>query len=101
MNSMRTYVSLTNRDGNQDQLELLEHHGKLVAADPHLAMTHREHCLCHRCPLFKPDDREKNCEIANTLYHFDILAGVTTPVYHCQRLAEHLTSFERLQATEG
>jgi hypothetical protein len=28
-------------------------------------------------------DRSKNCPIANALYAFDVLTGLTTPVYEC------------------
>ena len=29
---------------------------------------HREHCLCHSCVHFTPEDRGSNCVIANSLY---------------------------------
>lgn len=61
-----------------------EHHGRNVAVEENLKGKHREHCLCFTCGKFNMEDREANCPIANALYRFDILAGVTTPVWECE-----------------
>jgi hypothetical protein len=61
-----------------------EHHGRTVAVQEHLRGKHRENCLCFICKKFNIEDREKNCPIANALYRFDILAGITTPVWECE-----------------
>jgi len=60
------------------------HHGILVKADEELAGKHRDHCLCFRnCARFKPEEREKNCHIANVLFAVDRAFGLVTPVYEC------------------
>lgn len=65
-----------------------KHHGRDVAVQEHLKGKHRDHCLCHLCYFFNPDDREANCPIANALYHLDVLAGITTPVWECETFEE-------------
>ena len=60
------------------------HHGVLVKVDRELKGKHREHCLCFRqCQRFHPEDREKNCKIANVLFEVDRAFGIVTPVYEC------------------
>lgn len=65
-----------------------EHHGREVAVQEHLMGRHREHCLCHLCRWFRPENREENCPIANTIYSLDVLTGLTTPVWECPRFQE-------------
>jgi len=59
-------------------------HGEEVSAIKGFAGKHRSLCLCHSCALFHPEDREKNCPIANAVYSLDRLADVTTPVLYCK-----------------
>jgi len=60
------------------------HHGVLVKVDSNLKGTHREYCLCFRgCHRFHPEDREKNCPIANLLFEVDRAFGIVTPVFEC------------------
>jgi hypothetical protein len=60
-----------------------EHHGRTVAVKSHLKGKHREHCLCGECSKFKPDDREKNCPIANAFFSLCALTGVVSPIWEC------------------
>ena len=71
-------------------VHVYKHHGKEVAVMTGNQGGHRDNCLCSFCPFFKPEDSEANCEIANALFRFDILAGVTTPVWECGKLAQHI-----------
>jgi len=71
-------------------VQVYVHHGKEMAVMEANRGKHRNNCLCFFCPFFKPEDREANCEIANALFRFDILAGVTTPVWECGKLAQHI-----------
>jgi len=61
-----------------------EHHGELVWMMDELKGKHRENCLCYHCLKFVPEDREKNCKIANDLYDNCIKYSLTTPVYECK-----------------
>ena len=65
--------------------ELYEHHGKKLWVRSDLKGKHREHCLCFSCEKLDTVKPDKNCEIANALYRFDILANVTTPVWECKK----------------
>jgi hypothetical protein len=60
------------------------HHGHYVAVDSALKGKHREHCLCFRCPRFKPDAPE-NCDVAELLFRIDVLFGLVTPVWECAK----------------
>jgi hypothetical protein len=63
-----------------------EHHDRDVAVIATLQGKHRDHCLCFQdCAMFNPDDRDANCPIANALYAIDVLAGLVTPVWECER----------------
>ena len=47
---------------------------------------HRDNCLCWQdCKHFFPDDREKNCDIANGLFEMDVSCGLVTPVWECPK----------------
>ena len=59
------------------------HHGQDVAVWEDLKGRHREYCLCYQCEKFHPGEPVVNCPVAEALYRFDILAGVTTPVWEC------------------
>ena len=49
---------------------------------------HREHCLCHSCEDFHPEDREKNCPIANLNFSVCVAFGVVLPVWECPSFYE-------------
>jgi hypothetical protein len=68
--------------------EQYEHHDQTVWVRSSLRGKHRECCLCFDCRFFNPEDRESNCPIANTLYAFDVLTGLTTPVFECPEFEE-------------
>lgn len=59
------------------------HHGAYVSVQSDLKGKHREHCLCHKCGCFIPDNHDKNCRIANLLFELDRAFGLVTPVYEC------------------
>ena len=61
-----------------------EHHGELVWVIAELKGKHRENCLCYKCSKFFPEDREKNCKIANDTYENCVKNSLTTPVYECK-----------------
>ena len=65
-----------------------EHHGRMVYVDEDLKGRHREHCLCFRCAKFHPEDRAKNCPIANLNYAMDVLLNLVTPVWECPEFKE-------------
>jgi len=71
-------------------LEKYEHHGRMVWVDSELKGKHRDHCLCHKCCRFIPDDREENCPIANVVYRVNVLTGITTPVWECPEFEEEV-----------
>lgn len=60
-----------------------EHHGYTVSVRDELKGKHRQHCLCFLCSRFVPEDRERNCPIANDTYNNCVKHGITTPVYEC------------------
>jgi len=62
---------------------LYTHHGMPVHVREDLKGKHRDHCLCHNCALFNPDDREHNCDIANLLYAVCCSFNIVTPVWEC------------------
>ena len=72
----------------EHQFEQYDHHGWNVWVEKDLKGTHREHCLCYQCGNFKPEEREKNCKIANMLYAMCVLTGITTPVFECPEFVE-------------
>lgn len=65
-----------------------EHHGQIVKVDEDLKGKHRDHCLCHRCEKFVPEDRGKNCQIANRLFQICRDFNLVTPVYECKVFEE-------------
>jgi len=60
-----------------------EHHGALVAVDEELKGKHREHCLCYRCDLFKPNQVD-NCDLAEQNFRACKINNMTMPVYECR-----------------
>lgn len=64
--------------------ENYKHHGASVWVRADLRGQHREYCLCYHCECFHPEDRERNCRIANALFAMDQLCEITTPVWECQ-----------------
>ena len=70
------------------EYEKYEHHGVKVWVRKDLKGKHRQHCLCWSCMLFKPEDRENNCKLANLLYAVNVASGLTTPVFECPLFVE-------------
>ena len=64
-----------------------EHHRDLVAVDADLQGKHKEHCLCFRCRIFKPNTPE-NCDLAEQNYRSCKINGMTMPVYECPQFEE-------------
>ncbi len=52
---------------------------------------HREHCLCYSCDRFKPEDREKNCRVANLLYELCRTLNIVIPVWECPKFEEDIS----------
>lgn len=67
----------------QNDIIEYEHHGLMMSVRNNLRGLHREHCLCWICDRFVPENRKKNCIIANKLFDFDIGHNVVTPVWEC------------------
>lgn len=59
------------------------HWGNKVWVNTDLKGQHREHCLCWNCALFTPEDRERNCTIANMVFALCCLQNLTLPVWEC------------------
>jgi hypothetical protein len=64
------------------------HHKNYVYVREDLKGRHRGHCLCWRCGSFFPDDREKNCKIANMVFALDRALKLVTPVWECPDFRE-------------
>ena len=60
-----------------------EHHGALVWVRSDLVGKHQEHCLCHCCANFTPENRATNCPRANLVYALDVMLDMVTPVWEC------------------
>ena len=69
----------------KNKVVFYDHHGTRVAVRSCLKGKHREHCLCHICKRFFPEDRDLNCAVANLVYALDVAQGLTTPVWECPR----------------
>jgi len=65
------------------EYERYKHHDNWVWVRKDLKGKHRDYCLCHCCASFFPEDRKKNCPIANMLYAIDCFADIVTPVWEC------------------
>ena len=69
------------------EYEQYTHHGERVWVRKDLKGKHREHCLCHDCDHFRPDDRDNCCSVATLLYMVCKLQGIVTPVWECPSFA--------------
>lgn len=68
-------------------IERYEHHGKMVAVQPFLKGSHRDHCLCYQgCIFFQPGS-EEHCEIATANFENCKKFGTVQPVYECPKFA--------------
>ena len=65
-----------------------EHHGAEVSVRADLKGQHREHCLCFGCSKFKPDNRDKNCPIANRVFQTCVDENIVSPVWECPEFAQ-------------
>lgn len=63
------------------------HHGETMAVRAKLKGTHREHCLCYSCGVFKPGQAD-NCTTAQTLFTVCQALGLVTPVFECRNYAD-------------
>jgi hypothetical protein len=75
-------------DALRQSFDKYVHHNTPVYVRKDLKGHHREYCLCYHCENLDIEDVEKNCPIANVLYRFNILAGITTPVWECKEFKE-------------
>lgn len=67
-------------------IEKYEHHGQIVSVQKRLKGKHRKYCLCFQnCKYFFPEEREKNCEIANANFQNCIKFNVVLPVWECPK----------------
>ena len=63
-----------------------EHHKRLMSVIKKNKGNHAKNCLCwQKCKYFIPDDRDKNCEIASTLFEINCKYGITTAVWECEK----------------
>ena len=72
--------------------EYHQHHNRWVWVKTEDKGKHREHCLCYACENFIPEDRDKNCGIANILYAINREFGLVAPVWECPEFVENLES---------
>lgn len=63
----------------------IRHHGHLVWTKTAYEGINGRACLCYGCALFKPNERENNCSIAEEVYKRCVLHGLTTPVTECPK----------------
>ena len=64
------------------------HHGKTVWVRSDLVGKHRTACLCHSCKKFFPDDRARNCSIANDIFANCVKYNLVRPVWECPYFEE-------------
>ena len=81
---MENDVTDTKYDPIFDEVISYEHHGVRVLVRKCLKGLHRRYSLCWSCKLFFPDDRVRNCEIADRLYQLCERYGLVTPVWECK-----------------
>jgi len=65
-----------------------EFYGQQVWVNADLADTDemlKDNCLCWHCGYFFPDDREKNCTIANIFYNLCVSFNMATPPLRCPK----------------
>lgn len=63
-------------------ITIYEHHGKMVHVFAELVGRHRDHCLCYKCGLFKPN-QENNCPIAEAVASISKDCHLVLPVWEC------------------
>lgn len=61
----------------------IRHHGNMVWTWADKVGINRSICLCYKCGSFKPNEREKNCPIAEAVYKNCLVHGITSPVTEC------------------
>lgn len=61
----------------------VRHHGNMVWTWAGKVGINRSICLCYKCGSFKPNEREKNCPIAEATYKNCVIHGITSPVTEC------------------
>lgn len=64
------------------------HEEKPVWVRKILKGRHREHCLCHSCKKFHPEDREENCDLANKVFKLCVEEELVLPVWECSKFDE-------------
>ena len=69
----------------EKMFELYEHHGSMVWVRSSLKGKHREHCLCHSCSRFHPDDQDANCSLANENFAMCVRNDMVLPVWECPK----------------
>jgi len=67
-----------------EQIETYLHHGNYVSVRTDLKGKYKEYCLCYSCNKFYPEDRKKNCPIANAVYELCVLMNIVAPVWECK-----------------
>ena len=79
-------------DGQSDAIEhnivcgryiCFRHHQHIVTAKRELKGKYKQFCMCHECRHFHPDDRPRNCHIANQLFPIMVRTGVTIVIWEC------------------
>ena len=78
-------------------IEKYKHHDEEVFVDSRLKGKHRDHCLCHKCKKFTPDDYATQCPIANELFGVCLNHGLVTPVYECPEFDDKRTKFKQIE----
>ena len=53
-----------------------------------LSGRHKEHCLCHACEKFKPEELDENCEHAQMLFDTARLFHMVIAVWECPGFVE-------------
>lgn len=71
------------------------HHGNAVHVRSDLKGKHREHCLCFSCSHFHPEDRAKNCGIADRVYMLCVDEHLVLPVWECPMFSPCQEQMER------
>jgi len=81
---------MKNGKNNKNMFDVYRHHQEFMWVEKSLKGKHANHCLCWSCANFIPDDREKNCPIANVLFAIDCAMNVVTPVWECAEFVEDI-----------
>lgn len=70
---------------NTKEYEHYVHHGYIVFVRKDLKGRHREFCMCYDCDKFYPEDRNKNCKVANLVFELCRANDLVLPVWECSR----------------